>query len=75
MNTSLSREIRAEMARQDMSRQSLADKAGMSAKSISRYLNNERRLGLDELMNIARALGRPASSLLADAEKSEEAVR
>lgn len=58
--------IRRLRTQRDISQVALADLAGLDHKSISRYENGRRNLGLDEAAMIARALGVPTWRLLRD---------
>jgi transcriptional regulator with XRE-family HTH domain len=57
-------EIRAEMARQQITQQALAHALGWRQDYVSRRLNGAARLSIGELEAIARALGRTVASLL-----------
>lgn len=64
LSQSVTREIRAEMARQYLSGQQLADKLRWQPKYLSRRLTGAVSLSLDDLEEIAAALGVPVWSLL-----------
>lgn len=50
-------QIKAEMAAHDWNRQELAKRAGISSSSIYRYLDGERQMKLQDIADIAEALG------------------
>lgn len=56
-------EIRAEMARQDLSQTQLAKKLGWPLTTLHRRLRGHTPLGAEHLAQIANALGVPVSSL------------
>ena len=58
--------VRAERDRIGVSQEDLADRAGMHRTYLGSVERGERNLGLLNVLRIARALGIPASSLLAD---------
>ena len=68
--TSLRGEVRAEMARQGITRQTLADRTDISVWAIGRALSGQRDFSLTEVLSIAAALGLPASELVARAERA-----
>lgn len=56
--------VRAEMARRDLTQQRLASEIGMAQQSLSRRLRGDTPLTVDELQAIADVLGVPAAALL-----------
>ena len=58
-------EVRAEMARQGMTQESLAARIGWDQRRVSRRLTGEVALNVTELECIADALGVPAAQFLA----------
>ncbi len=70
LTASLRGEIRAEMARQGLTRQSLASAADMSVWSLGRALSGSRDFGFTEVVDVAAALGIPAHELIARAERA-----
>lgn len=68
-------EVRAEMGRQNVKPQELAEKAGIAPSQVSRKITNEQRvLDIDEAVAIGNALGVPAWELLRRAHLAEQAV-
>lgn len=67
-------EIRAEMARQDLSQTQLASRLGWSQQRLSRALSNERQIRLAEIEQIAGVLHVTLSDLGISAKRSR-AVR
>lgn len=65
-------EIRAERARQSLSMQELAAKAGFSRLALSRRVNGNVPMGSLDLVRIARALGLPAAEIMRRAEKAQQ---
>jgi transcriptional regulator with XRE-family HTH domain len=59
-------ELRAELARQERSRQWLARQTGMPVTSIARWLRGPQSPGLNELDAMCRALGVSVADLLAE---------
>nr|DAO70027.1 MAG TPA: Helix-turn-helix XRE-family like protein [Bacteriophage sp.] len=58
-------EVRAEMGRQNIKPQEIADRAGLSPSQVSRKITTEQRsLDIDEAILIGDALGVPAWELL-----------
>jgi transcriptional regulator with XRE-family HTH domain len=57
-------EIRAEMARQQMSQDQLADRIGMSQSTLSRRLTGSLPFDTTELAKVAEALGVVVTALL-----------
>jgi len=55
-------EIRAEMARQQMTQTTLAKELGVVRQWLYRRLSGETPLTIDDVANIAQALGVPASN-------------
>jgi len=70
LTASLRGEIRAEMARQGLTRQSLASASTMSVWSLGRALSGSRDFGFTEVVDVAAALGIPAHELIARAERA-----
>lgn len=62
------RQIAAERTKVEMSQEALAERAGISRKSLSRYEQGERDATLGTLVSIADALGMPLTQLLLAAE-------
>lgn len=60
----LAEALRAEMARQRRSQTELAQYLGISQPAVSRRLNGDTPLDVDELYRIARFLDRPATDFL-----------
>jgi putative transcriptional regulator len=60
--------IRAYRIRADLSQVELGDLAQLDHKTVSRYENGQRNLGIDEAALIARALNIPLADLFADEE-------
>lgn len=56
--------VRAEMARQRVSQQQLAERLGWSQQKISRRLNGDVPFGLDELTEVAVAVDSSAADIL-----------
>lgn len=63
----VTREIRAEMARQDVTQTDLALRLGWTQSAVSRKLDNLRPLRIEELEQIAQTLGISAPALVASA--------
>jgi transcriptional regulator with XRE-family HTH domain len=57
--------LKAEMARRDVTQESLARKLGVSQQFISRRLSGRVTLSVDELSDIAVAIGVPVADLIA----------
>lgn len=57
-------EVRAELGRQKMSIRELAAKLEQPRSNVSRRLNGEQPLTIDDITAIARALGVPLAALL-----------
>lgn len=57
-------EVRAQLGRKNMSKAELAKRTGLSPQSISRKLDGERAISVEELVLIAKALEVSASALL-----------
>ncbi len=60
----VAREVRAEMARQGVTQESLAARIGWSQRSVSRRLTGLVPLDVVELATVADALGVPAAQFL-----------
>lgn len=58
-------EIRAEMARQMISNNALADEIGMPISTLRRSVNGDRPFNLDEFWAVAQALDLSATELVA----------
>lgn len=64
MQTNVTLKIRAARQRRGMSQRDLARALGMAQSTLSRIERGERRVSVDRLIEIARALGvRPADML------------
>lgn len=61
--------VRAERERLGMSQEDLADRAGLHRTYLGGVERGERNLGLLNVVRIAKALGLPASTLLADIDR------
>lgn len=61
--------VRAERERLGMSQEDLADRAGLHRTYLGGVERGERNLGLLNVVRIAKALGLPASALLADIDR------
>ncbi len=61
--------VRAERERLGVSQEELADRAGMHRTYVGGVERGERNLGLLNVVRIAKALGLPASTLLADIDR------
>jgi transcriptional regulator with XRE-family HTH domain len=61
--------VRAERERLGVSQEELADRAGMHRTYLGGVERGERNLGLLNVVRIAKALGLPASTLLADIDR------
>lgn len=70
LTASLRGEIRAEMARQGFTRQTLAEASDMSVWALGRALSGSRDFGFSEVVDVAAALGIPAAELIARAERA-----
>ena len=57
-------EIRAEMGRQKMTTRDLAKLLGWPVMNISRRVNGQQKLTLDDIVTIATALDRPISQFV-----------
>lgn len=64
-------EVRAEMARQRMTQQELADKLGHSKTYVYRRLNGLTPLSMVDLVSIAHALDVAVTKLVASAEQKD----
>jgi transcriptional regulator with XRE-family HTH domain len=64
LNLYVAREIRAEMARQDMSQMRLGHLLGISQRVVSSRLRGETELTLGDVDEIIRVLGIPLEQLL-----------
>ncbi|MET8908353.1 helix-turn-helix transcriptional regulator [Micromonospora sp. NPDC004551] len=62
-------EIRAEMARREMTQQALAPLIGMSQQALSRRLRGEHPFDTAELERVANALGVPVAEFLPASER------
>lgn len=60
----IAEELKIHMKRQKLNQRDLADKAGLSEVSVSRYLNGKRLMTLKSAMNISYALGIDVSDLI-----------
>lgn len=70
LTASLRGEIRAEMARQGLTRQSLAVASDMSVWALGRALSGSRDFGFSEVVDVAAALGVSPAELIARAENA-----
>ena len=68
LTASLRGEIRAEMARQGLTRQRLAEATDISVWALGRALSGQRDFGFTEVATVALALGIPMHELVARAE-------
>lgn len=57
INVAMVVQVKAEMAAQDLKQNHLATKAGISTSAMSRYMNGERKMTVEDFGNIAEALG------------------
>lgn len=73
LTRSVTKEIRAEMARQLLSQAELAESLGWHPRYLSRRLNDEVPLSLDDLDAIAQALDTPAVCLILPARAADRA--
>jgi len=66
LKDSIAAEVRAEVARQDLTQQQLADRIGPPASQwwVSRRLTGDVAIAADELVKIANALGVPVTKFL-----------
>lgn len=65
-------EVRAEMSRQGIRPVNLSKKSGLNESAVSRkIMSGTRKLSLDEVVAISRALGIPAWELMRHAESQE----
>jgi transcriptional regulator with XRE-family HTH domain len=64
LSQSIATNIKAEMARRDVTQASLAGKLGVSQQFISRRLSGKVPLSVDELGDIAAAIGVPLVDLV-----------
>lgn len=60
----IAEELKIHMKRQKLNQRDLADKAGLSEVSVSRYLNGKRLMTLKSAMNIAYALDVDVDTLI-----------
>ncbi|MGB3237732.1 MAG: helix-turn-helix domain-containing protein [Geitlerinemataceae cyanobacterium] len=72
IQVSLGRVVREKRSQQGYSQESFADRVGLHRTYIGAFERGERNLSLQNLVRIANALGLPLSSLLAEAEQTEE---
>lgn len=73
LGTAVSREVRAEMARQRVTQERLADLVGLSAGQVSRRLSGRIPLTLQDLDLFAAALSLPPVELVRRAREGEAA--
>jgi ribosome-binding protein aMBF1 (putative translation factor) len=71
LGTVVARNVRAERARQRMRQQDLADRMGWSIGMISDTESGQRRIGVDDLPALCRALGVPFMRLLVGADSED----
>ena len=60
----IAHEVRAEMIRQNLSQQQLADKLGWTQRRVSRRLTGDRPIDASEPEQLAAALGVPVARLI-----------
>lgn len=60
----IAHEVRAEMARQGLSQQQIADRLGWTQRRVSRRLTGDRPIDASELEQLAAALGVPVARLI-----------
>lgn len=61
--------INAERAAQDVTLRQLSESSGIADRVLFRALKSERTLGVDQLEQIARALGVSVPQIVTDAER------
>lgn len=66
----LAREIRAQMARAEVSQTMLAEATGMARSTLNRKLSGDTEFTIGEVEAVARELGLPLSVLLHRAEEA-----
>ena len=66
---SVAAEIRAEMARQQVSQQHIADALGVSRQAVSRRITGEVPWDIAEMSKVAAALGVPVHSYMPAPER------
>lgn len=71
LNGAVAAELRAELARQDLTQKDLARMSGVPAVSVQRYLAPSRAINVNALEKMARALGTSAMQVLAAAAARE----
>ena len=69
INTAMVVQIKAEMAARDWKQSDLAKNAGISTSAMSRYMNGERVMDLENMADIAEALGLTYWELAARAQR------
>lgn len=75
MNAAVAAELRAERAAQRMTIDTMAAASGYPKRSLLRWLNTERSIGVEPLFAMAGALGVPAAELVRRAEKRVASAR
>ena len=70
LTVTVATEVRAEMARQRVTQQQIADVLGISQPQVSMRLRAEIPFGVDELGMVADALGVPVTNFLATAAQA-----
>lgn len=68
-SATVAEEIRAEMARQKISVNALAECIGMPISTLRRSINGSRPFGVDEVFKVTQALNVSATSIIQRAEK------
>ncbi len=64
LNTSVAAQIRAELGRQQLSQAALARRIGWTTATVSRRLRGVQQLSVQDVEDIARALGTTAADLI-----------
>lgn len=67
LEEAVAKQIVVELAERDMTRQQLADAAGIERATLSRYLLGRRSMPMPVFFKVADILGLPASELLSRA--------
>ncbi|MDY5159543.1 helix-turn-helix domain-containing protein [Actinotignum urinale] len=69
---SIASEVRAEIARKNITVQDLAEKTNLKRSYLSQRLNEHKEFYVDELMNVSRTLNVPAWELVRRAEENQQ---
>jgi transcriptional regulator with XRE-family HTH domain len=69
INTAMVVQIKAEMAARDWKQSDLAKNAGISTSAMSRYMSGDRKMDLENMADIAEALGLTYWELAARAQR------